>query len=131
MSIKIKVAFCKECSGYNSATPLQKKHCQHPEIIDHYFYHGEPYFTLDDNTFKDYTQDERIEIKILTISEHIKTDHLHCNCLQKTSALKTFEILENYEIETDFYFKDLYKFYNIHPINSNALNDLELLPTAS
>ncbi len=120
MSIIIKVAFCKKCKGYSCATPIEKKHIQHPEVIDHYFYHGEPYFTLDHNTFENHIQYENIEVKLISFSEHVKADHLYCNCLKKTVVLKEFEIIERYE--TDIYFKDLYKFYNIQPTNTPSVH---------
>lgn len=118
MSIKIKVAFCKKCDGYSCATPVEKKHIQHPEIIDHYFYHGEPYFTLDHNTFENHIQYENMEVKLISFSEHVKMDHLYCSCLKKADILQEFEVIE--KLETDIYFKDLYKFYNIQSTNATS-----------
>lgn len=37
VSISIKVAFSTNCKGYCSATPLEKKYADHPEIIDQFF----------------------------------------------------------------------------------------------
>lgn len=119
MSIIIKVAFCKKCNGYGCATPAEKKNIHHPEIIDHYFYHGEPYFTLDHNTFENHIQYESMEIKLISFPEHVKADNLYCSCLKKAVIFQEFELIEKYE--TDIYFKDLYKFYHIKTTNVTSL----------
>ena len=124
MSIKIQVATCTQCNGYYSAAPLEQKHTHHPEIIDHFFYHGEPWFTLDQKAFEKFTNHEKIKVIIIDLHTHIQHDHLYCRCEKKTAPTKinyTYEvsdfqkplsILEKNEIENEIYFKDLYYTYN-------------------
>lgn len=123
MSIPIKIAFCTECNGYHSATPSDKKYNNHTDIIDHFFYHGEPFFTLDHSTFEKAAKLENTEIRTIDLQEHIKQDHLYCYCKKKNNAAKknySYEsadsanqpvINEKYG-DTDYYFKDLYFTYN-------------------
>ncbi|KUJ51052.1 hypothetical protein AR685_12565 [Chryseobacterium sp. JAH] len=127
MSISINVAFCSNCNGYCSATPAEKKHLNHPDVIDHFFYHGEPWFTLDHKTFEKKTQLEDVEVRILDFADHITQDQKYCHCVKAKKTLQTshrslhsktehnqstFEIPE---IESDLYFKDLYHtYYNFH-----------------
>lgn len=124
MSIKIQVATCTQCNGYYSAAPLEQKHINHPDIIDHFFYHGEPWFTLDQKTFENCKNYEHTEIIVMDLDEHVKQDHLYCHCNKKVLPVKTnynYEIsdyqkaasvIEKIETETEIYFKDLYYTYN-------------------
>ncbi|MBW7676772.1 hypothetical protein [Chryseobacterium chendengshani] len=126
-TINVKVAFCTQCKGYYAATSVRKEDNNHPEIIDHYFYHGEPHFTLNSRLFDENTQYLNTDIRIIKLSEHQVSDHQHCCCLKEIKTLKTVtkkttqkdsktEINpEKYEIESDVYFKDLYYTYdNFH-----------------
>jgi hypothetical protein len=124
MSIKIKVAFCTECNGYYCATPAERKDCKHPDIIDHFLYHGEPWFTLDSHTFEHYKKYENLEFRTISFQEHVEKDHLYCHCKKKMRAEKTVymyelkktentnESIEKHEVDTDIYFRDLYYTYN-------------------
>lgn len=122
MSIQIKIAFCTECNGYHSATPLDKKNSNHDDIIDHFFYHGEPFFTLDHSTFEKAAKLENTEIRIMSFEEHIQQDDLYCHCKKKkVRAKKNYTygsidsvpqpVVEKYS-DSDYYFKDLYHTYN-------------------
>lgn len=124
MSIKIQVAVCTECKGYFSAAPLEQKNANHPDIIDHFFYHGEPWFTLDCKTFEKSKKLENTQIVVTDLEEHAKDDHRYCNCKKKEvsaqvkyayEALQTEKYLpymEKNELENEIYFKDLYYTYN-------------------
>lgn len=124
MSIKIQVAVCTECKGYFSAAPLEQKNANHPDIIDHFFYHGEPWFTLDCKTFEKSKKLENTQIVVTDLEEHAKDDHRYCNCKKKEvsaqvkyayEALQTEKYLpymEKNEMENEIYFKDLYYTYN-------------------
>lgn len=130
-SINVKVAFCTECNGYYAATPAKKEDCNHPEIIDHYFYHGEPHFTLNQHSFESNTQFSDTEIRVLELSKHQESDHQHCNCSKNTEKKRNVALraeakehklvmsTENSEIEADVYFTDLYCTYNnFHGLNA-------------
>lgn len=132
-SINVKVAFCTECKGYYAATPAKKEDCNHPEIIDHYFYHGEPHFTLNQRSFESNTQLSNTEVRILKLSDHQANDHQHCNCVKTIEQRKTVTLksepkehklitsTENSEMEADVYFTDLYCTYNnFHGINTSV-----------
>ncbi len=131
-SINVKVAFCTECNGYYTATPDSGEDCNHPEIIDHYFYHGEPHFTLNRNSFEKNTQFLKTEIRTLKLSDHQAADHLHCNCLKEINSLKNVSdkkqkehkisvVSEILEIDADIYFQDLYYTYNnFHGSNTST-----------
>lgn len=132
MSIKIQVALCTDCNGYYSSAPLEKKDIFHPEITDHYFYHGEPRFTLDIDGFEKFKKFENTEIKVFDLDEHRTQDHLHCHCLKKKQTSKKkytykapkkekiISTIEKIDADTDIYFKDLYYTYNnFHGISSN------------
>lgn len=136
MSIKIQVAVCTDCSGYYSSAPLEKKDILNPEITDHFFYHGEPWFTLDINGFEKFRKYENTEIKIMELKDHQKQDHLHCHCLKKKAASKkkyvysaskkekSIPMTEKIDAETDIYFKDLYYTYNnFHGISQSTYNN--------
>lgn len=130
MSIKIQVAVCTQCNGYYSSAPLEKKHSNHPKIIDHFFYHGEPWFTLEQEIFEKYKTYEHTEIQVVDLHQHSKNDHQYCHCKKKAftennilsvvpKLQKSNPVIEKYEVETEIYFKDLYYTYNnfhgIHP----------------
>ncbi|MCU7613150.1 hypothetical protein N0B16_01770 [Chryseobacterium sp. GMJ5] len=135
VSINIKVAFCTSCKGYYAATPYKKEHAEHPEIVDHFFYHGEPWFTLDNTTFEKITQNENTEIRVLKLSEHRANDHQYCHCskkaLQKSADKKSYitkstvHIVDYYEVYADLYFKDLYHTYNnFHGAETSATRSI-------
>jgi len=125
-TINVKVAFCTQCKGYYAAAPLRKEDNNHPEIIDHYFYHGEPYFTLNSNMFEENTQYSYTDIRIVELSEHQASDHQHCCCKKEMKTLEHVEKPkyreskveinpEKSEMESDVYFQDLYYTYdNFH-----------------
>jgi hypothetical protein len=132
LSISINVAFCTNCKGYCSATPSDKKLLNHPDIIDHFFYHGEPWFTLDHKTFERKTQFQDIEIKTMDLSVHKTDDHQYCHCKKTRKSAKSTPITqpskveyaqsasEMNEIESDLYFTDLYHtYYNFHAQNAS------------
>lgn len=123
MSIKIQVAICTQCNGYYSSAPLEKKDAGHPEIIDHFFYHGEPWFTLEQETFDQCRSYEHTEIAVVDLHEHAQNDHQYCHCKKNViteekilsagpKLQKSIPVAEKYEIETEIYFKDLYYTYN-------------------
>lgn len=127
MSIQIKIAFCTKCKGYYSSTTADKKNNNHPDIIDHFLYHGEPWFTLDHHTFDHNKNFENIEVRTLSLEDHRENDHVYCHCEKKARAEKkvymyelkktektenTNEFIEKYEVDTDIYFRDLYYTYN-------------------
>lgn len=126
-SISIKVAFCTSCNGYCSAIPVDKKDHDHPEIIDQFFYHGEPWFTFDQKKFEAKTQFEGIDVRILDLSTHRIKDRKYCNCVKVKKAVKTIHrsisaraeqayFASDYnDIDADIYFQDLYHTYhNFH-----------------
>ena len=137
MSIKIQVAMCTKCNGYYSSAPLEEKDSNHPEIIDHFFYHGEPWFTLEQDTFNKCKGYAHTEIMVMDLNEHAENDHEYCHCEKKVvkegnhiqavaKKEKNHLVIEKYEVENEIYFKDLYYTYNnfhgIHPgsnYNSN------------
>lgn len=126
---------CKDCNGYYCSAPLEKKDIDHPEIIDHFFYHGEPWFTLDKNTFSKFKNYENTEIVIIDLDQHQKHDHQYCRCTKKkavskkkyvhsvTRKQKDVVLIEKNEADNDIYFKDLYYTYNnFHGLNTNNYN---------
>ena len=82
--INIKVAFCEECEGYHCATPADNSLINHPEIIDHYFYHGEPWFTLDLETFNNTKIIDDAQVKIISLKMHRENDYKYCKCIRRT-----------------------------------------------
>ncbi|MDH6253338.1 hypothetical protein M2347_003065 [Chryseobacterium sp. H1D6B] len=144
MSIKIKVAFCKECNGYYSSTPAEKNNNNHPDIIDHFLYHGEPWVTLDHQAFEQYKNYENLEVRTVSLQQHMKKDHLYCTCKKKIQIKKAvymYELkktennndpIEKYEVDTDIYFRDLYYTYNtFHGIGANHKHNSTRLRTYS
>lgn len=134
--MKIKVAFCTQCQGYSAATPAEKKYINHPDIIDHFFYHGEPWFTLDHDTFEALKNLEDTEVKIISLQEHTENDHRYCMCHKNTITTSSASVAEedyigsdpvswydHQRIDADYYFTDLYHTYNtfhgIAPIRNN------------
>ncbi|WP_326982863.1 hypothetical protein VUJ46_22365 [Chryseobacterium sp. MYb264] len=126
MSIKIKVAFCTECKGYHSATPAEEKYRDHDDITDHFFYHGEPWFTLDPETFEKALKLENTEVKIMSLTEHAQHDHLYCHCSKRRAKRRHFSYeyfdteaqlqTEKKSYDTDYDFRDLYYTSNqFHP----------------
>lgn len=123
-SINVTVAFCTICNGYHAATLEKKEDINHPDIIDHYFYHGEPHFTLNINSFPDIIRSSDTEIRTMKLADHQKKDKQHCNCTEskRNKRMVTLEakrknhtVLLQPEIndsDTDIYFNDLYYTYN-------------------
>lgn len=125
--INIKIAFCLECGGYHSATPADQTQINHPEIVDHFFYHGEPWFTLDKKTFNKAEMLETTEVKIVSLDKHRKDDHNYCFCSKKVKTItktplfnfsesKT-QVIHNHksDYDADIYFRDVYRLsYNFH-----------------
>ncbi|MCD1117411.1 hypothetical protein [Chryseobacterium turcicum] len=124
--IYIKVAFCQKCSGYHASTYADSSQKNNPEIIDHYFYHGEPYFTLNPSSFSKAEQLEYTTIKTIPLKEHKKNDHKYCGCKKKIKAVfvtqkinfsESSTITPKYEdvSEVEIYFRDIYRLsYNFH-----------------
>lgn len=123
MALKLQLAHCAACDGYYSSSVLNHKDLNHPEVIDHYFYHGEPWFTLDKKTFDRSLDHQNAEIQIVDLEDHIKDDKRYCTCANK--AKHTIEHLYylapntnrhkktlNEYVDQDIYFYDLYITYN-------------------
>lgn len=123
MAPKLQLAHCDACNGYYSSTVLHSKDLSNPEIIDHYFYHGEPWFTLDKKTFDDKVDHLNGKVVTVDFEEHIKDDKRYCNCASKTRHTKEHlyylspninrnkKALNEY-VDQDIYFYDLYITYN-------------------
>jgi len=82
--INIMVAFCQECGGYHSAAPADPNQIDHPEIVDHFFYHGEPWFTLNQETFKKAAMLEATEVRTVSLNHHREYDYMYCKCSKKS-----------------------------------------------
>ena len=130
-SISIRVAFCTSCNGYCSATPVDKNDHNHPEIIDQFFYHGEPWFTFDQKKFEAKTHYEGIDVRILDLAVHQIKDRKYCHCtkvkkvaknmhpLSPAKAEQSYFFSDYNEAESDLYFQDLYHTYqNFHGLSS-------------
>ncbi|MBD3904052.1 hypothetical protein NAL32_05615 [Chryseobacterium sp. Ch-15] len=108
-------------------TPIRLKK-NNPEIIDHYFYHGEPYFTFNQSSSNKAEQLEYTETKIIQLNEHQKSDLKYCGCKKTPRKLSTVTQqsirfsesptpIPKYEevLETEIYFRDVYRLsYNFH-----------------
>jgi len=118
--INIMVAFCQKCGGYHSAAPADQSQVDHPEIVDHFFYHGEPWFTLDQDTFKKATMLEETEVRTVSLNHHREYDYMYCKCSKKVKTTTKTPVYQfagsNYaapvqqkaESEIDVYFRDVY-----------------------
>lgn len=137
-SISIKVAFCKSCKGYCSAIPVDKKDHNHPEIIDQFFYHGEPWFTFDQKTFDKKAQYEAIDVRILDLSVHRIKDNKYCHCSKTKKASQPTFVSANKKTDSVFftsdypeievYFQDLYHTYqNFHGLSYSGKHSAESL----
>lgn len=126
MALELQLAHCETCNGYCSSTIMNKRDAEHPEIIDHYFYHGEPWFTLDAETFEESVQNRSADVQVVDFEEHLKDDLQYCTCdstamsESKQVAYHTANIfsykseLKEY-IQNDNYFYDLYiAYHNFH-----------------
>ena len=111
--------------------PVDKNDHNHPEIVDQFFYHGEPWFTFDQKKFDTKTQFEGIDIKIMDLTVHRIKDRKYCNCTKVKKVAKASHISvsakteqayftsDYHEIESDIYFQDLYHTYqNFHGLSS-------------
>lgn len=119
MALELQLAHCDACNGYYSSTVLNPRDLNHPDIIDHYFYHGEPWFTLDKKTFDHSVDHQEANVRIVDFEEHIKDDHSYCTCAQKGKQRKDYlyhltpnlntqkKAIKEY-IDQDIYFYDLY-----------------------
>ena len=119
MALKLQLAHCAACNGYYSSTVLNPKDLNHPEIVDHYFYHGEPWFTLDKKKFDQSVDHPDADVRIVDFEEHIKNDNCYCTCASKTKSRKDYlyhlipnlhtqkKTIKEY-IDQDIYFYDLY-----------------------
>jgi hypothetical protein len=117
MALELQLAHCDTCNGYYSSTVLNPKDLDHPEIIDHYFYHGEPWFTLDKKTF-DALNQQSSNVRIVDFNEHLKDDQRYCTCAKNNKLKKdsadlspnrhiSRKIISEF-IDQDIYFYDLY-----------------------
>lgn len=123
MALKLQLAHCDACDGYYSSTVLNPKNINHPDIVDHYFYHGEPWFTLDQKTFDEALDRQTGSIHTVDFYEHIRDDQRYCTCSKKTKHVKEHlyypspnmnrsrKALTEY-VNQDIYFYDLYITYN-------------------
>lgn len=121
MALKLQLAQCDACGGYYSSTVLNPKNINHPDIVDHYFYHGEPWFTLDQKTFDESVDRQSGRIQTVDFDEHIKDDQRYCTCVKETNHKKEHlyylapklnrKVLIEY-VDQDIYFYDLYITYN-------------------
>ncbi len=84
--INIKVALCLQCGGYHSSVPADQSQNKHPQITDHLFYHGEPWFTLDENQFEMAVFSNNSVVKIISLKEHQENDKKYCNCSIKNAS---------------------------------------------
>ncbi|WDF46280.1 hypothetical protein PQ459_15380 [Chryseobacterium sp. KACC 21268] len=120
MALELQLAHCNICKGYYSSTVLNTKDLSSPEIIDHYFYHGEPWFTLDKKTFDLSVDHQSADVKVVDFEEHLKYDHQYCTCAESqndtldnlSANLKTNKKVLNEYVDQDIYFYDLYITYN-------------------
>jgi hypothetical protein len=123
MALKLQLAHCDACNGYYSSTVLNPKDINNPEIIDHYFYHGEPWFTLDKKTFDHSIGQQTDHLHIVDFEEHAKEDGRYCTCANKAKHknehlyylspnINTNKKALNEYIDQDIYFYDLYITYN-------------------
>ncbi|GGG49426.1 hypothetical protein [Epilithonimonas arachidiradicis] len=124
MSIKLKLAQCNQCKGYRSSTVVNPKDIHHPEVVDHYFYHGEPWFTFNSETFEKSVNYSDITVKVVDLKDHFQNDLCYCTCQHVTAKnkdffyytipgkgqVKTIDFIEDFE--NDIYFRDLYIIYN-------------------
>ncbi|MBV6879018.1 hypothetical protein NG800_003010 [Epilithonimonas ginsengisoli] len=123
MALELQLAHCDTCNGYYSSTVLNPKDLHHPRIIDHFFYHGEPWFTLDRKTFDQTVDHQADSVRIIDFEDHIKDDQRYCTCGKKTKHVKEHlyylapstnrnkKTLTEY-VDQDIYFYDLYITYN-------------------
>jgi len=118
--INIKVAFCQQCGGYHSSTPADLSQVNHPEIVDHFFYHGEPWFTLCHQTFKKAELLEETEVRMVPLNQHREYDYMYCRCnkkVKKGTVVPLYQFLQSHysqpitktEYENDLYFRDVYR----------------------
>lgn len=119
MALELQLAHCEACNGYYSSTVLDTKDLDHPEIIDHYFYHGEPWFTLDKKTFDHSINLQAAKVRIVDFEEHLKDDQRYCTCAKSAKLKKDFvyhqapnrnasrKAISEF-IDQDIYFYDLY-----------------------
>ncbi len=123
MALELQLAHCEKCKGYYSSTVLNPQDLNNPEIIDHYFYHGEPWFTLDKKTFDNSIDSCNSQVKIVDLQQHQENDRHYCSC-QNNYVVKTEKNVHQTPkkdlnrkkvkeyIDQDIYFYDLYITYN-------------------
>lgn len=124
MALELQLAHCGTCKGYYSSTVVNPNDLQNPKIIDHFFYHGEPWFTLDKKTFVLSTDHQTADVRIVDFEEHQKEDHLYCTCKRTVDSKNDFKcnLVSNFHntadkslneyTDEDIYFYDLYITYN-------------------
>jgi hypothetical protein len=123
MALKLQLAHCGACEGYYSSTVLNTRDLHNPEIIDHYFYHGEPWFTLDRKTFDLSVDHEAAEVRVVDFLEHLENDHSYCQCAHRAKVKREHHYYQTAsgnakskipaeDSEHDIYFYDLYITYN-------------------
>lgn len=123
MALELQLAHCGTCNGYYSSTVVNPNDLQNPKIIDHYFYHGEPWFTLDKKTFGLSTSQQATDVRIVDFEEHQKVDHQYCTCNRMVDSKNDLKcnLISNTHMsdktvneytEEDIYFYDLYITYN-------------------
>lgn len=114
MALQLQLAQCDTCNGYLSSTVLNPNDLTHPQIVDHYFYHGEPWFTLDKNTFDQSIKHGNTNVRIIDFEEHVENDEKYCKCRDRKklsnespSIFSDKKKISEY-IDQDIYFYDLY-----------------------
>ena len=130
MALELQLAHCEKCSGYCSSTVLNQRDLENPEIIDHYFYHGEPWFTLDKDTFRKSINQKKAQIRIVDFDLHLKDDKRYCSCAKNTngkSGLNSYKIptIQNLLKAVDEYTAEDVYFYDLYITAHNYYQDLQ------
>ncbi len=116
--INLKVAYCTQCDGYRTSIVTSKINNKHDDVIDHYLYHGSPWFTFDYQVFSEISSKKDVEIREVGLSQHRKNDRKYCTCDQVSThevitAITPKVVAKKHRISTDFsdadyYFRDVY-----------------------
>ena len=124
--INIKVAFCLQCGGYHSSAPADFSQVNDPEVTDHFFYHGEPWFTLNKETFEKALLLEDTVVKTLSLSNHKINDKKYCKCTRSPKPVNKIQVYsfpvsdeilmnKNQVSDSELYFTEVYRLcYNFH-----------------
>lgn len=116
--INLKVAYCKLCNGYRSSIATSEINNNHAEVIDHYLYHGSPWFTFDKEIFSQIISQRDIVIREVRLSTHKESDRNYCKCPQFTTydtltvvapqgEIRNDKVITDFS-DTEYYFRDVY-----------------------